>query len=412
MIDTQVKAPPPALPPIVLPSAPPPPVSVPGTPVKKQKKLADWLPEFPPAQEVSVGGKMRLYIDLENGFTEQLLNLLEREKQQQARFREDLHEWLGEYVSTRLDLLQGPGSLGCRGRASVSVKVGKECGFGCQLHHTNHCFKKAISEGALLSHIANSAWRYADAPTAPCRLAGGSSSGWDCFFEPLSPCPEPHPEPIIRCPITETARYNLEYYVPPNLKRVAAHFHRDPPVWFAGQTEAWLMRPSAAHFSEHLNAALASVPAQRPLVSVHIRRTDKIGTEASKHGFKEYMERAHAFLLRDFPAAGPSLPHSLYVLSDDSGIASEIDAYYASSPHPRPHVAYSRDSIASGAVNTRSSGSSLRLLLQDLIIAQQSDYFVGTFSSQISRVVYELMQVTHVDPYDQVASLDDGWYYG
>jgi len=41
-----------------------------------------------------------------------------------------------------------------------------------------------------------------------------------------------------------------------------------------------------------------------------------------------------------------------------------------------------------------------------------SDYLVCTFSSQVCRIAYEIMQQNHVDASDRFKSLDDIWYYG
>lgn len=62
----------------------------------------------------------------------------------------------------------------------------------------------------------------------------------------------------------------------------------------------------------------------------------------------------------------------------------------------------------------RFSRLSMLGLLADIFLLTESEVFVGTFSSQVSRVVYELAQTVWrpaVDRIKFVASLDDGWYF-
>ena len=373
-----------------------------------QGPLPSWLPPLPPPSS-----SLPFSIDLPPALADDLLQRFAANQHLPAS-KHALHRWCQMHVAQQLQHLQHPES--CADRPSLSFEVDKACGFGCQLHHTNHCFKKAISSGMSLQHGGSSNWRYAPANSAPCRKQkNGAPNGWECFFSQMSSCPlrgsSGNNRPV-HCPITETARYGLEYFVPKELRRVVAAFHRDPPVWFAGQTEAFLMRPSD-EFKGKYEAALGKIPKERPFASVHVRRTDKIGTEASLHSFKEYMDKLLGMLQRDFADSGgfPS-EYALYVLSDEPRVISEVEDYFAGFAGVKPKIYYDQSSIKSGSTSTRSSGESLTLLLQDLIVASHSDYFVGTFSSQVSRLVYELMQSVQLDPFDRVKSLDDGWYYG
>ena len=62
----------------------------------------------------------------------------------------------------------------------------------------------------------------------------------------------------------------------------------------------------------------------------------------------------------------------------------------------------------------RSGFDSLHNVIVDLILLSQSDYIVCTFSSQICRLAFELMQ-TRVSDHDLSSafySLDDIYYFG
>jgi len=50
-------------------------------------------------------------------------------------------------------------------------------------------------------------------------------------------------------------------------------------------------------------------------------------------------------------------------------------------------------------------------LLSDWYFLQQVDFLVGTSSSQVTRMAYELMQPFHANASALFVSLDDPWYF-
>lgn len=64
------------------------------------------------------------------------------------------------------------------------------------------------------------------------------------------------------------------------------------------------------------------------------------------------------------------------------------------------------------AVSTRYTDESLNGILIDIHLLSLTDFLVCTFSSQVCRVAYEIMQTMHVDASDKFVSLDDIYYYG
>lgn len=64
------------------------------------------------------------------------------------------------------------------------------------------------------------------------------------------------------------------------------------------------------------------------------------------------------------------------------------------------------------AVSTRYTDESLNGILIDIHLLSLTDFLVCTFSSQVCRVAYEIMQTLHVDASDRFVSLDDIYYYG
>ena len=377
-------------------------------------KMPAWLPTFPPPVSTSP-----FSIDLPSSVVDSIAALLESRESAgvpRAALRGDLHHWAKSYVYLRLHQLQNPSALSFPSPSPsgaslprVAFSMNKACGFGCQLHHTTHCFKRAISIGATLVHQSATGWRFG----APRACLPGAANPWDCAFQPLSSPLSLVDSSAPFCPITESAKYGLEYFVPPQLHRLVALFHRDPPVWFAGVTEHFLLRPADTLQHALVQAVDAALAGPLPLVVVHVRRTDKVGTEASLHRFSEYHAEYAKMMRRDSPNGQLPAKYTLYLLSDEPRVAQEAREFFQQEMGgPIPEIRYNPASLASGSPTDRYEFRALQLLLEDLWVAQHADYFVGTFSSQISRIVYELMQITHVDPTEVVKSLDDGWYYG
>lgn len=63
-------------------------------------------------------------------------------------------------------------------------------------------------------------------------------------------------------------------------------------------------------------------------------------------------------------------------------------------------------------MSTRYSDNSLYGILLDVYLLSLSDHIVCTFSSQVCRAAYELMQTYVPDATSHFSSLDDVYYYG
>lgn len=64
------------------------------------------------------------------------------------------------------------------------------------------------------------------------------------------------------------------------------------------------------------------------------------------------------------------------------------------------------------SLSTRYTDSSLYGIILDIHLLSLSDYLVCTFSSQVCRVAYEIMQTMYPDASHRFKSLDDIYYYG
>ena len=104
---------------------------------------------------------------------------------------------------------------------------------------------------------------------------------------------------------------------------------------------------------------------------------------------------------------GKQAEKKVYVATDDPKVLAECRKKF-------PQYVFIGDQKVSksAAVSTRYSGNSLKGIITDIHMLSRTDYLVCTFSSQVCRVAYEIMQYLKVDASDNFKSLDDIWYFG
>ncbi|XP_057372772.1 alpha-(1,6)-fucosyltransferase-like [Daphnia carinata] len=311
---------------------------------------------------------------------------------------------LSDLVQRRLHYLQNP--VDCSKARKLVCNLNKSCGYGCQIHHAAYCFIMAYATKRTL--ILNSKkWRY-------------HRGGWEKVFLPLSDtCTDPsgldrsnwpgtNDTQVIELPIVDMLSPRpafLPLAIPRDLSDRMIRLHGDPQVWWIGQFMKYLLRYQP-ETQKMLDQAKEKMNFKMPVVGVHVRRTDKVGTEAAFHSIDEYMLFVADFFnkleMKDKVAV-----RRVYLASDDPSVIPEAKKKY-------PDYEFLGDvSIAKGAaVATRYTDSSLRGILIDIHMLAHSDHLVCTFSSQVCRLAYEIMQTLHPDASSKFKSLDDIYYYG
>ena len=93
--------------------------------------------------------------------------------------------------------------------------------------------------------------------------------------------------------------------------------------------------------------------------------------------------------------------------SDDPKVLAECRKKY-----PDYEFLGDQKAAKSAAVSSRYSSNSLRGIISDINMLSKTDFLVCTFSSQVCRVAYEIMQYLKPDASDNFKSLDDIWYFG
>ncbi|XP_063828820.1 alpha-(1,6)-fucosyltransferase [Ostrinia nubilalis] len=321
------------------------------------------------------------------------------------------HEWrqleaanVSDLVQRRLHHLQNPPD--CRDARKLICNLNKGCGFGCQLHHIVYCLIFAYATERTL--ILNSkGWRY-------------NNKGWDYVFHPISDsCTTAYDDKVIQWPVSYDAKVVslpfidsisqkpkfLPLAIPKDLAHRIVRFNGDPASWWVGQMLKYVLKPRAS-LQKAINETIAKMNFKTPIVGVHIRRTDKVGTEAAFHHIHEYMTHVKDYydqlqLTRTIDV------RRVYLATDDANVLEDARKKF-------PEYEFLGDpSIAkTAATHRRYTPLSLTGLLVDLHMLSMCDYIVCTFSSQVGRVAYEMMQTNRVDASNAFFSLDDIYYFG
>ncbi|KAK2580528.1 hypothetical protein KPH14_006259 [Odynerus spinipes] len=309
---------------------------------------------------------------------------------------------LSDLVQSRFRYLQNPSD--CNKAKKLICSLNKGCGFGCQIHHITYCFLVAYGTERTLV-IKSKGWRY-------------RKEGWESVFKPLSDtCLSPHgvshanwpgdsSKQVISLPIVDNV-YPKPKFQPPSVPADIAErlkkLHGHPLVWWVGQVLKYLMRPQDS-MQKVLDNAKDKLGFKKPIVGVHVRRTDKVGTEAAYHDIDEYMTKVDQYF--DELETKPDVKR-VFLASDDPKVITT-----ARSRYPNYEIIGDPEIAETASVSKRYSDSSLQGIIIDIHLLSLCDYLVCTFSSQVCRVAYELMQTYYPDAYNKFASLDDIYYYG
>lgn len=328
-----------------------------------------------------------------------------------------LYEWrksemekLTGVVQNYIENSQNP--TNCSKAKTLVCKLNNPCGFACQIHHVAACLSIAIGTGRVL--ILNSEnWQY-------------STKGWEYYFQPLSntcrnisvknlKSVENWTDEIsqksvkaVFLPIWDffgdkpNKPKHMPLVIPELFSSKLTKLHGDPAVWWIGQLEKYLLRPQPQLIAE-FEADLNKLDFRHPIVGVHVRRTDKVGTEAEFHPIENYVKSAEDFYKRQEVLEGKEISERrIYLLTDEPSLFEEAKQKF-------PHYIFigNQEASINASVKTRFSDESLRGLLSGIHFITQTDFLVCTFSSNVGRLAYELMLTHHPDSSNSVRSLDD-----
>ncbi|XP_059505234.1 alpha-(1,6)-fucosyltransferase isoform X3 [Stegostoma tigrinum] len=294
------------------------------------------------------------------------------------KWREKEAKDLTDLVQRRITYLQNPKD--CSKAKKLVCNINKGCGYGCQLHHVVYCFMIAYgTQRTLILESQN--WRY-------------STGGWETVFKPVSEtCMDRSGTTtghwsgeandknvqVVELPIVDSLHPRPPYLplaIPEDLAGRLTHLHGDPSVWWVSQFVKYLIRPQA-WLEKEIEEATRKLGFRHPIIGIHVRRTDKVGTEAAYHPIEEYMvhvEEHYKFLARKTEID----KKRVYLATDDPALLQEAKSKY-------PDYAFISDNSISwsAGLHNRYTENSLRGVILDIHFLSQADFLVCTFSSQL-----------------------------
>lgn len=153
-------------------------------------------------------------------------------------------------------------------------------------------------------------------------------NGWEEIFQPLSETclesngishgswPAHSSVQVVTLPIIDSLNPKppqLPLAIPKDLAPRLIKLHGDPIVWWIGQIIKYILRPQP-QTEKLLKDSIKRLNFKKPIVGLHIRRTDKIGTEASFHSVDEYMYFVEDYFKR---MESKTASRRIFVASDD-----------------------------------------------------------------------------------------------
>lgn len=145
--------------------------------------------------------------------------------------------------------------------------------------------------------IKSKGWRY-------------HKGGWDEVFKPISDtCTTSdgsthanwgsahYNTQVVDLPIIDSLNprpAHLPLAIPADLAPRLKRLHGEPIVWWVGQFLKYLLRMQP-ETETIIEAGMHKLGFKNPIVGVHIRRTDKVGTEAALHKVEEYMKHVDEY---------------------------------------------------------------------------------------------------------------------
>lgn len=297
-------------------------------------------------------------------------------------------------------------------------QVENACGAGCMIHQLAYCFLVGLADQRI-SFIGNG-WKY---------LQGCKNKEWECIFEPLTNCSIPYDKinsatlwkngsdsfitTITRFnrkskngffpwAATDGSHTNTPFWIFPELETFRK-IHSDIRVFVVSHIEQYILQlnPERKQLIENILKSL-----ETPYVGIHVRRTDHY-TEARFRDLSEYLEVADKwFTTQELEGQ----ERRIYLATDEIKVIEEAFTKY--NTNYSWHIS-KYEGLKSGTSLDRYSQLGTILLFADWWALKSADYLVGTSSSQVTRLAYELSQAAHpgLDFTNNFYSLDDPWYF-
>ena len=257
-----------------------------------------------------------------------------------AKWKNQTAEELAQLVQKRFHYLQNPKD--CKAARKLICDLSQPCGFGCAISHIGYCFivayatqRTVILKPKFWSYYGNNRWDSVFLPLSDtCTKATTSGAMWSAYSEHKLEVKMPMVENLNPRPLQVPLAF------PKDLSEKLLAFHEDPFLWWAGQIFKYLLRPNKK-MKKYISTKRNKLGFKRPIVgyataaaaskliycyhcSVHVRRTDKIDTEAAFHSIEEYMVHVEEWYQQRAIAIGHEVDEKrVFLATDDHQLLEE-----------------------------------------------------------------------------------------
>nr|CAD2153047.1 unnamed protein product [Meloidogyne enterolobii] len=331
---------------------------------------------------------------------------------------------MGEKIQSALNRIQNPDN--CSNSRILVCKLEQNCGFGCVMHHVSYCLSIASGAGrTLIFEDEGSKWAY--------------NVQWNEIFEQITNCSYlEHVKPFLpiplyaepgqsdrivfldrrwdMCRVMKKELPHAPEVAPNEIKDFLLENHPNPPLWFLGQLIKYAGRENEKTKNE-TNQIYSRIPFEcGPIVGIHVRLTDK-KAETKLHNLEDYMEWVD-FWYDVMVGPKQSLDNDqlvnsnctnkrrLFIATDEpNSVLEEANRKWGN----KYEIYHGKMDLQYGYHHDdpeRISREALIELLSELRILSNCQFVVCTFSSNVCRLTYELMQTIKGDATENVHSLD------
>lgn len=365
--------------------------------------LRSSLREF----STSVNSPARMILDSLLAETEDRLRVIEfdlssfDELGKLTNWREKEAAILTQEVQRRIHALQNPKN--CSSTKKIVCRMSRNAGAGSLIHHLVYCIMAAYGSGKTFV-LHSRGWRY-------------SPDGWEVLFQPLSntcvnvssgvidPWPGTNESEAVMFPDWDKPKPKPEHQpmaVPLDIASRLQRFHEMPSAWWVGQFISYMMRLQP-EMQETIHQVQMQLNFSSPIVGVHVRRTDK-KVEAKLFPLEDYMIHVENYYLFLDLKAGVPVRRRVFLASEQSSLIMEAKKKY-------PNYEFLWHKNNAEKPRNRYSILSFKDLITELYFLAHSDFLVCTFSSNLCRLAYEMMQSLHVDAPSRIISLDTNYFF-
>ncbi|XP_076315012.1 alpha-(1,6)-fucosyltransferase-like [Tachypleus tridentatus] len=314
--------------------------------------------------DVTAKGLMRVMMDNLGDFRRVILSEIEKMGDADNRdiWRKNEMNKLSNLVHKRIYVLQNPQT--CKFEQTLICNLTNPYGFAAGIHDVLWCFVKAYHTNRTVVLISKH-WHYAP-------------DEWNSVFHPLSPVCDKFKntkkKSIFPGKVVDAKSRSLMGALPSDIAFRLLLAHGKPLAWWYGQFLKYILRPQEGLLKNV--QMVKKLDYDHPIVGIHVRRTDKIGSEASFHSIEEYMLHVDDFYKRLELVKNVNV-RRVFVATDDPKVLIECKTKY-------PNYVFVFNSEATTVANdekTRYGISSLVGVVTDVFLLAHSDFLVCTLSS-------------------------------